>query len=283
MKNIVLIPNNRKDADLSVTKRTAKTLSDSGAAVYISKKFEKEIGENYFYYEELPSSAQLIAVIGGDGSVLDAAVVAIERDIPIVGINLGNVGYLSEIEPDAQATLAKIVSDEYYIYEKMLLSVEKISASERISSERLAVNDIVISHDSYLGISEFTVSTAEGGLKYRADGIILSTPAGSTAYSFSAGGPIVSHEVDAILATPVCPHSFFDRSILFDIKNEISVKNTGKNNLNISVDGRCFTSLLTDEVCVIKASTRKLKMLSFEKNNMFSRLFEKMRVMEDVK
>ena len=217
-------------------------------------------------------------------AIKDKVIIDLEkRVIPLVGINLGKVGYLSEIEPFDEELLRRIVDDDYYVYEKMLLTVSKSECENRIVSDRLAVNDIVISHDSYLGMSEFNVSTGEGTLRYRADGIILSTPAGSTAYSFSAGGPIVSHEVDAILATPVCPHSFFDRSILFSGNDAITVTNTGKNDLKVSVDGRCFSTMHPSESCKIMASERKLKMLSFEKNNMFAKLFEKMRVMEDVK
>lgn len=283
MKNIVIIPNPNKDTDFSVTRSAARVLNESGAKVYVERIFEQENFENCIYYDKFPSDADLIAVVGGDGSILDAAVLAITNDIPVVGINLGKVGYLSEIEPNDIGSMADIVKGNYYIYEKMLLTVCKKHENASFYCDRLAVNDVVISHDSYLGMSEFTVSTNEGELRYRADGIILSTPAGSTAYSFSAGGPIVSHKVGAILATPVCPHSFFDRSILFGVNDEITIKNIGANNLNISVDGRCFSSLENAQECVISASHKKLKVLSFKTSNMFSQLFEKMRIMEDFK
>ena len=283
MKNIVIIPNPNKDTDFSVTKAALDILCRSGANVYIDRIFENDVQGRCLYYDRVPENAELIAVVGGDGSMLDAAVCAIEKDIPIVGINLGKVGYLSEIEPNDLGSLSKIVDGKYYIYEKMLLKVCKCDGDSFVYSDRLAVNDVVIGHDSYLGISEFTISTNEGALRYRADGMILSTPAGSTAYSFSAGGPIVSHKVGAILATPVCPHSFFDRSILFGTNDEITIKNTGANNLNVSADGRCFSSLEAGEACVISASERKLKVLSFKTSNMFSQLFEKMRIMEDFK
>ena len=178
---------------------------------------------------------------------------------------------------DARARQAKDTVDE-----KMLLSVVKHSNSGSVSSPRLALNDVVISHSEFLGISEFTVCGPEGGVRYRADGVVIATPAGSTAYSLSAGGPVVSHNLDALVVTPVCPHSFFDRSILFASDECVTVENTGKEKLNISVDGRCFSPLLPMEKCVVYRSENRVKFLTFSKNNMFSTLFGKMRIMGDI-
>ena len=119
-------------------------------------------------------------------------------------------------------------------------------------------------------------------VKYRADGMIISTPAGSTAYSLSAGGPIVDHGMDAILATPICPHSFFNRSIIFNENAVITIENTGKSVLKISIDGRLVNSLEIGEKCVVMQADKKLKMLAFNENNMFSALFAKMQKIENM-
>ena len=113
----------------------------------------------------------------------------------------------------------------YKIEEKMLLSVSHISFGAVSKSDRLAVNDVIISHDNFLGIADFILENgASDSVKYRADGLILSTPAGSTAYSLSAGGPIVSHDIDCIVSTTICPHSFFNRSIIFKDDEIIKIK-----------------------------------------------------------
>jgi NAD+ kinase len=282
MKKIVLLPNPNKDEELLLTQEVTGELISLGATVYIEKGLLSVNGA--CYYERFPADAELIIVIGGDGSMLDASVTAIEYDIPIVGVNLGKLGYLSEIEPENLALLSRIISGDYKINEMMLLSATVVSSDGEISSQRLAVNDVIISHDKFLGIAEFNLENSRGEeLKYRADGMILSTPQGSTAYSLSAGGPIVSHFIDCIVATPICPHSFFNRSIVFSPFETVTLKNQGDGELNVSIDGRFFKNVSENQSCLIRKAEKRLKLLSFKDNNMLSTLFSKMRKLEDIK
>ena len=283
MKNFVLIPNITKDKGLSVTKNITKKLISLGGAVYISEKYREYSIDGASFFETAPENTELIVVVGGDGSMLDASTLAIERDIPLLGVNLGKVGYLSEVEPNNLDVLSHIFKGEYEIEEKMLLSVAILKDGERIEAQRLAVNDVILSHDSFLGIAEFVLYNALGdSIKYRADGMILSTPAGSTAYSLSAGGPIISHNIDAIVATPICPHSFFNRSIVFQPNDVIKLKNKSKSPLNISIDGRLFCDLASGELCEVKTAERRLRVLTFSESNMFSTLFKKMKILEEI-
>ena len=282
MKYVALIPNPVKDKNLTVTSKIAKKLKEYGIGVFIENKFAYEC-KNAEPYETLPGNVELLIVVGGDGSVIDASVLAIERDIPLLGVNLGKVGYLSEVEPDNLEILGRLSTGEYIIDQKMLLSVSKSSEGRVTTSTRLAVNDVILSHDTFLGIADFTLENANGEhVKYRADGMILSTPAGSTAYSLSAGGPIVAHHIDSILATPICPHSFFNRSIIFNPTERIKLINTSSSYLNLSVDGRAFATLKSGEECVVSRSEKRMKMLTFNENNMFSTLFRKMRILEEI-
>ena len=109
----------------------------------------------------------------------------------------------------------------------------------------------------------------------------MATPQGSTAYSLSSGGPIVAHDVDGILLTAVSPHSFFNRSVMFNSSEVIKITNLGMDPIHISIDGRCRGNLDTNEYCTVFKSEKKIKMLAFEKNAMFSKLFKKMRILED--
>lgn len=284
MKNIVIIPNMTKDRALDVTHLLVDKLSKMGFSLFSGDKYQGILGDNVSYYSSFPSDTDLIIVVGGDGSVLDASVTAIAEDVPIIGVNLGKVGYLSEVEPDNLDVFARLLTGDYIIKERMLLALRHMSGDKTIEASRLAVNDIVISHDSFLGIADFKIENSFGdGVKYRADGIILSTPSGSTAYSLSAGGPIIAQNLDSILVTPVCPHSFFNRSILFNASESITVTNNGDGELNISIDGRYFSKMSKGDRCVVELSQRKAKVLTFSENNMFSTLFKKMRIMEDVK
>lgn len=284
MNKFVLMPNPTKDVGLKVTNILAEKLIYFGGEVYIDEKYGSEINSAVIKYSDFPERAELIIVIGGDGSVLDASVTAIEHDIPLLGVNLGKVGYLSEVEPDNLDIMSRIFSGNYTIEEKMLLSVSHVSFGSVTKSERLAVNDVIISHDTFLGIADFILENGVfDSVKYRADGLILSTPAGSTAYSLSAGGPIVSHDIDCIVATPICPHSFFNRSIIFNDNENINIRNVSDTVLNVSIDGRYFASLSNTDECLINASNKKLKVLTFLKSNMFSTLFKKIRILEDIK
>ena len=183
MKNVIIVPNSKKDSGLEVTKKVVKKLRSIGFDVFAERTFEQLGACGAKLYEESPTEAELIIVVGGDGSIIDASRLAISMDIPMLGINLGRVGYLSEVEPDALDVLERLALGDYNIEQKMLLSVDKYSPiGDHESSGRNAVNDVVISHDAYFGIAEFKLENSYGDrILYRADGLILSTPAGSTA------------------------------------------------------------------------------------------------------
>ena len=283
MKSIVIIPNNHKDSDFAISIKTSQFLSECGATVYVEDKYETSLGGCATVCASIPTDADLILVIGGDGSIIDASVPAIEYDLPVLGINLGNLGYLAEVEPENISQLKRIFTGEYKIEEKMLLSVAVERGGKLVESNRLALNDVIISHESYLGLAELSLTDSHGAtVKYRADGLILSTPVGSTAYSLSAGGPIISHDIDSILATPICPHSFFNRSVIFNPSEQLTLCNHGKDTLNITVDGRLFAELDEGEHCVVKTATKRFRMMTLSDGNMFSTLFGKMKRFENI-
>lgn len=281
MKNVLIIPNTNKDPNLAITKRVASVLQAGGAAISSQSEYSAELGSKAIDLAALPRDFDLIVVIGGDGSMLDASTYAIELDVPMLGVNLGKVGYLSEVDVDSIETLEKLFTEEYTIETKELLGLTLTSGGSTRRIDRLAVNDIIISHENFLGIADFRLEKSSGeAVRYRADGIIFSTPVGSTAYSLSAGGPIVAHNVDSILITPIAPHSFFNRSILLGANEKLTVKNDGATELNISIDGRLLAALKCGEECTVAVSDKVLKMLTFDRENMFSTLFKKMKISE---
>ena len=280
MKKIVIIPNLSKDSEFAVTDKVVTKLIANGCSVYVHSGIE--YNDNRVHtYEKIPDDTDLIVVIGGDGSVLDASAIAVERDIPILGVNLGKVGYLTEVEVGNLSVLDRLSTGEYSITEKMLLSVELEEGDK--PCDRYAVNDITVSRDTFVHIADTSVEDSIGNvLKIRADGLILATPQGSTAYSFSSGGPIIAHDVESILLTPVSPHSFFNRSVLFNSSEVIKVTNCGEHPLNVFVDGRCIGTISAGKFCKVKKAKDRVKFLTFTKNSMFTSLFKKMRILGDI-
>lgn len=283
MKRILVVPNTLKDADLSVTSKVVDKLREFNLIPFMNADFSEKIGDRAEYFATYPNDAELILVIGGDGSVIEASRIAIALDVPLLGVNLGNLGYLSEVELDELDLFEKLAKDEYVISDKILLETEIFKNGISEKAERLAVNDIIISHSEYLGIADICLENSmKETVKYRADAVILATPAGSTAYALSSGGPIISHNLDSITATPVSPHSFFNRSIVYSADEELKVSNIGNTLLKVSVDGRLFDSLGNGDYCVIKKSDKRFKMLTFSANNMFATLFNKLKILSNI-
>ena len=278
MKQIVIIPNSYKDSGYAVTDKVVDKLVGMGCTVYTHRDFGYK-SEKVHIYDSFPDNIDLIIVVGGDGSVIDASCVAIEQGIPLLGVNLGKVGYLAEVEVDNLSLLEKLVLGEYSITEKMLLSVK----FDDFECDRYAVNDIAVSRDALEHMADIGIEDSIGNaVKFRADGVILATPQGSTAYSFSSGGPVIAHDVESILLTPVSPHSFFNRSVIFNSSDVIRVTNHGDTPLKVFVDGRCVGSLQDGKSCSVSKAEKSFRVLTFTRNSMFSSLFKKMRILGDI-
>ncbi len=276
---IVIIPNETRDKGYAATVAVIKVLTEHGATVMLDASvpiFRKGI----VTYTSFPADADFIVVLGGDGSILHASHYAIHYGVPLIGINLGHLGYMSEIAPSQISALGRLFTGDYSVEEKMLLSV---SIGGIATSERLVVNEVVFSHESPVKLAHIVLEDSRGGsLKYRADGLILATPVGSTAYSLSAGGPIVSHDHPSIVVTPVCPHSFFDRSLVFSDRECLTIACGAEASLNVTVDGRPWGILKSGARAFVRRAEKTLKMVTFREENQMSALFEKMRSLDEI-
>ena len=199
-----------------------------------------------------------VIAVGGDGTVLDAASVAMDRDIPVAGVNVGRVGYLAEFSPDEINDLVFALSnDTYKIHERRTVAVSVGDISTH------AVNDVVVDKVLSQRIVEISVRiNGEPLATYRTDGIIVATPLGSTAYSLSAGGPIVSPDLDAMILTPVAPHSLFARSIVLAPDAIVELVVTGDRPAAVSVDGTAFADAVAGEPIVLRMGSTNVKFLS---------------------
>ena len=276
---IVIIPNEKKDKGFQTTKQVVKELLSHGADVCMDASLPYPSGA-VTKYDDFPADADVIVVIGGDGSILDASHCAIRYGVPMLGINLGRLGYMSELAPREISHLARLFDGNYTVEERMLLSI-KIEGQP--SMERLAVNEVVFSHSNPVELTYLTLTDGNGAsVKYRADGLIFATPIGSTAYSLSAGGPIVFQDHPSILVTPICPHSFFSRSLIFSDREVLTVGCGSQATLNVAVDGRPWGVLNAGARCRVCRSEKNIKMITFKKENRMNALFSKLRSLDEI-
>jgi NAD+ kinase len=204
------------------------------------------------------ASPDAVIAVGGDGTVLEAAAMAIAMDIPVAGVNVGRVGYLAEFAPDEINDLVfAVTNDTYKLHERRTVSIATGDSSTH------AINDVVVDKVLSQRIVEIAVRiNGEPLATYRTDGIIVSTPLGSTAYSLSAGGPIVAPDLDAMILTPVAPHSLFARSIVLAPDSTVELVVKGDRPAAINVDGKHFTDAVAGEPIVIRMGSTNVKFLS---------------------
>ena len=219
MNNFLVVANNEKDLGGEVSKMIRTHLENKGCRVSLEAVTHGNVRREDLL-RSAGSGAECVLVLGGDGTLIQVAGALASMDIPLLGINLGTLGYLAEIERDQVIpTLDRLVADDYKIEERMMLSASTGSLKHD------ALNDIVITRLGDLRVVRYVIYVNGRCLTtYDADGIIVSTPTGSTGYNLSAGGPIVEPCADLILLTPICPHTINTRSVVLSSDDEISIE-----------------------------------------------------------
>lgn len=225
-------------------------ISDTGEARFYAESFVTAAARVGVTARPVGESGpiELVVAVGGDGTVLEAAHVAVGLGVPIVGVNLGTIGFLAEAEPDElEETVKSLASGEYRVEDRKTIEVVLPDGTkglgindivvEKIDSQRLVVLDVDVDGEPFL--------------RHRADGLVIATSMGSTAYSFSAGGPLMDPRVDGILITPVAPHSLFDRSLVIPSDSVVSIIVAEDRPVRVSADGRGIGSMGEGEKAVI--------------------------------
>lgn len=280
MKSFYLIPNPEKDTDLAVSRRAVDILVGCGATVYLDEKYIAMCeGATPYPAEGDPEALDAILTVGGDGTVLGASRQAIRLRVPLFGINLGRVGYLAELEPDRLDELSRLCEGECGVRSVMTLRVRLRREDREWQLPRCVINDVVIQRSATDPTATIALSTeGESEITYLADGLIISTPSGSTAYSLAAGGPVLSPSLSAICATPICPHTFFNRAILFDADRMLCIRNAGRTErLLVTLDGRETIELAQgDELLVTRAQTT-LQILTLDQHDFLNVLKRKIK------
>lgn len=235
--------------------------------------------ENTADYKKLRSEADYIIIIGGDGTFLHTAHYFIGTKIPLLGINIGRLGFLTEIEINELEDALDNVLNENYEIEKRLIIEAGIKRNGEMVYHNYALNDFVIhrrTHSRLVAI-EFFIND-EIVHSYRADGIIVSTPTGSTAYSLSAGGPIVNPQIRAIIVTPICPHSLFITPLLISDKEKVKIKISGNNNMSFTADGGYEFIVRSEDEILIETAEKELYFIKLANRTFYSILHKKMNI-----
>ena len=226
MDRFYIIPNSAKDPELTFSNMIIDYLEEHGARCHVQKITEKMEGPyHYTDPDGIPGDTQCIIVLGGDGTLLQAARDVGHLDIPLLGINLGNLGFLAEVnQTSLYSALDQLMADDYEVEERMMLE-GRVYRGRKLIGQDIALNDIVIGRDGHLRVVRFKNYVNDVYLNsYNAYGIIISTPTGSTGYSLSAGGPIVSPNAAMTIMTPIAPHTLNTRSIIFPAQDVITVE-----------------------------------------------------------
>lgn len=215
----------------------------------------KKINIEPIPYEEIENCDFVIAV-GGDGTILHVAKNASQYNKAVLGINSGRVGYMAGLEADELELLSSLKTGEFRLENRMLLDV--IVNSGEIETNHLALNEVVVSRGGAARIIDINLSVnGEEPIEYGADGIIVSTPTGSTAYSLSAGGPVMAPDIEGMILTPICPHSLDSRSVIFSADSTLKITGGCRNGGEVycSVDGEIPINVTNGNVMVKKSDT----------------------------
>jgi NAD+ kinase len=248
--------------------------------VILDAKTAALIGEPGAYQKtQLATMSDLLVVLGGDGTMLNAARLVEEQGVPILGVNMGGLGFLTEVTLDElHPTLERIFAKEFYLDERMMLRARLHRHGEHVA-QATVLNDVVISKGTLARMVELQI-TVDGRLvsSLRGDGLIVSTPTGSTAYSMSAGGPIIHPSVQALILTPICPHTLTHRPLLIPSTVSLEVTLVSKDEGAMTTfDGQVGVATVQGDTVVIGASDHRTKLIRFRDRTYYDVLRRKLK------
>ena len=283
MKAIAIIPNDENAAWIGNTKMLLKKLHALGCTVLIPKDLEAALFEEeatFVSQEALFTKSDLVITLGGDGTLLRAAKPAASHDVPILGVNIGRLGYLSELETgDVDEYLPRIIAGDFQIDARMLLEVSVTRQGQAQPIKRLALNEMFVSKQA-LGHTIQTEIYADGAYinAYFGDGVIIATPTGSTAYSLSCGGPVLDPVNHNIVITPISPHVLCARPIVMSDEREIRVYVNELYNKAAYVvcDGEQIAAVTGKDEVLVRRSENVLKLVRVKEQGFYDILREKL-------
>ena len=286
MKNIILTPNPYRDKNFQTVRDAAEVLKAAGANVKLCLPFE--VDRSYELPRDLRFSrldrelnnADGVICFGGDGTILHMAKTATRRGLPILGVNIGTMGFMAELESTELDKLSRLVSDDYTLDRRMMLDVT-VQRDRDIIFHDICLNDVVITKGAVARIVHLSVHCDNvQAMECSGDGVIISTPTGSTAYNISAGGPIVEPEAKNIIITPICSHDVGTRCIVTSDKRVITAQivRNSRRNAFLSVDGGKSLRLNMGDLAIVKKSNMETKLIRLKDRSFFDVVNTKFRI-----
>lgn len=277
--NAIIIPNNIKSNVNLYAKKVVEVLNDVGIIPMFSNDFLKDFAECkavFGDFDEIMKQADVMIALGGDGTILHCAKKAIMYDVPILGVNVGRLGFMAGLEVSELELLRNLTNNNYRVEKRMMLKC--VHKSQSFENEYIALNDIVISNGKVARIVDLQVNAngSSVGL-FRADGLIFASPTGSTAYTLSAGGPIIEPEIECISMTPICPHSLIARTIVYSHDKEISVKEgpLNRHKIYLTVDGEQGIKIAKEDEIIIKKCKEAVKFIFINNKSFYDVINDK--------
>lgn len=278
---IAVIPNlSKKNADVYTRKVIKKIFSLNAEVLMLSDKQKFFNDRKIKYYSNIGNlifNCDIVITIGGDGTIIHKAKHAARFSKPILGINLGKIGFVAGLEPTEIDKLEQLIKGEYTVEKRMMLSVN-VKKGET-TRKFYALNDVVITKGVYSGLVNLNVTLNNDEItKYVADGIILATPTGSTAYSLSAGGPVIEPSMKCILLTPICQHSMFSRPVIFGENSKINItaKTREKDESVLSIDGGRPIIISDRDLVSVEAAKMTVSLIKLKNQNFYKVLNSKL-------
>lgn len=282
---VVLSPNPYRDKGLKVVQSAEKVLRQAGVETAMCFPFEMEQDNveipnhlSFLPEEQAFAGADMMVCFGGDGTILHAAKDGHRHGIPVLGVNLGSVGFLSELEATELSMLERLPQRKYHIEERMMLDVA-IRRENKIIYRDLALNDAVITKGAVARVVDLEVKADNVTVsRFVGDGVIVSTPTGSTAYAMSAGGPILEPTVENVLVTPICPHALHARSFVLDRSRSVTVRmgKPSRKTAYLSVDGGKAFRLNNSDQVELRCSRSKAKLIRLTNRSFYTVVNQKL-------
>ncbi len=274
MKKVGIFVNPERDPNLSSAQKTAEALISRGQVVLMDEAYRESISVNgvlFVRHDVMMQDADLIVALGGDGTILKVVHDAAEFDTPVIGINLGHLGFLTQAERDDTEIFDKIAQGKFSVEYFMLLNASVIKGGKEIERD-IALNDIILRGADERIISLTVEVDGNEAASYLADGIIAATSTGSTAYSLSCGGPIVHRGLDCIILTPVCPHTLKSRCIVLPPESKVTLRFDAAycEGAELRVDGNLTERLEDGDYVEIKKSEKRVPLAILDGHNYFN-------------
>ena len=225
--------------------------------------------------DDVFSLCDILIIIGGDGTIIHNAKLAAVASKPVLGVNTGRIGYLAGVESSDLNAISSLFCGGYKIEERIMLEITHLKDNEK--NDYIAFNDAVISKGNLSRLIDINLNLEGTNIKYRADGLILATPTGSTAYSMSAGGPVVHPLVENIVVTPICPYSYFTKSLVLPKDTEISVSVDAIENKQayLTIDGEIAVEINPNDEISAKICETKVKLININSESIYNCLERK--------